>query len=198
MALHEVQEVLARLYTDRAFRVAFFADRERALQSAQWTEADRAVLLQIQEAQVERFARSLHKKRRVETLPLLPWLAARLSETFETHFEAHCNRYQPTGLRKPGEDALAFCQEISAKTTLDALTRALARWEAARWEHLLDRASWRFQIFSCCPCASRSEAGDLVYTVVPGRTFVLRWRGKWRALSLRFPSGVSFLANPHR
>ena len=61
MGLLDVQSVLARLYTDSAFREGFFHDPFAA--GTGLTEAEQRLLAALDRQQVERFARSLKQKR---------------------------------------------------------------------------------------------------------------------------------------
>ena len=63
MSLLELQAAMARLYTDDAFRRAFFQDRVGACSTIDLTLDERRRLAGIREEQVELYVRSLKRKR---------------------------------------------------------------------------------------------------------------------------------------
>lgn len=99
MALRQVQAVLARLYTDRAFRAKFFANPQAACDIDSLTEQERRQLAQLDRRQVERYARSLQRKRIDGARALLPASAKLLRDTFDARFYAYCDARRSAGER---------------------------------------------------------------------------------------------------
>ena len=106
MALLDLQTVLARLYTDRAFRALFFADPFAACDGMPLTRTERQQLVALDRIQVERFARSLRQKRLGLVRELLPATANVMRDRFEKFFFDYCDA-QPSALERVDE-ALAF------------------------------------------------------------------------------------------
>lgn len=111
MSLSDLQAVQARLYTDAAFRERFFADPAGKLAGLPLTAAERAALAALDRGQLERFARSLCRKRLAEVRESLPGCARLLGAAFEPAFAAHRDRrgdFPETRL-----DAIALARELA-------------------------------------------------------------------------------------
>jgi hypothetical protein len=119
MGLLDVQSVLARLYTDSAFRTAFFDDPSAARTGL--TGDEQSLLAGIDRQQVERFARSLKQKRLGPVRELLPATATLLSDSFAGYFFDYCDR-QPSA-REKSDEATAFMDYLLS--ALPGITREL-------------------------------------------------------------------------
>ncbi len=91
MSLLALQSVLARLYTDSAFRARFFDDPGTASRELPLTAAERDQLAGLDRSQVERFARSLRQKRLGLARELLPGTALVLGDRFGELFFQYCD-----------------------------------------------------------------------------------------------------------
>ena len=143
MDLGKTQHVLARLYTDAAFRERCLADPKAAGEQMGLSCEDAQQLAELSAAQVNFFAESLVRKRLKEVRRLLP----RTHRLFGDRFDALFHRYARTSkLRdaKPHQqDALAFAAflEHAVLPQSPDLRWAveLARYEAA-WIEAADLA----------------------------------------------------------
>lgn len=111
MTLLGMQTVLARLYTDRVFREAFFVDPIATCAQSALTEVERHQLAALDRLQVERYAWSLQCKRLHLVRALLPATANRLSDQFAPLFCDYCDT-QPSALEYV-EEAIAFATFLS-------------------------------------------------------------------------------------
>src|SRR5574341_999164 len=111
MTLLGMQTVLVRLYTDRVFREAFFADPTTMCAHGELTEIERHQLSALDRLQVERYARSLQCKRLHLVRALLPATANTLSDQFAPLFGAYCDT-QPSALEYVDE-AIAFTRFLA-------------------------------------------------------------------------------------
>jgi hypothetical protein len=141
MALRDLQSVLARLYTDSAFRARFF-DGSEAARGLGLTIDEQQSLAALDRAQVERFARSLQQKRLGLVRELLPATAALLGETFAARFFEYCDR-QPSA-REPFDEALAFLDHLSSELPGSFQASALP----AYWPDLLTCERLRLELMA--------------------------------------------------
>ena len=111
MTLLGMQTVLARLYTDRVFREAFFADPTTMCARSECTARERHQLAALDRLQVERYARSLQRKRLQSVRVLLPATVNTLSAQFVPLFYEYCDT-QPSALEHVDE-AIAFTRFLS-------------------------------------------------------------------------------------
>jgi hypothetical protein len=115
MSLLAIQSLLARLYTDSAFRARFFDNPDRTCREMALTEAEWRHVAALDRGQVERFAQSLRQKRLGLVRELLPGAARVLGERFGALFFQYCDR-QPSALDRI-EEAMAFTEHLSGTTT---------------------------------------------------------------------------------
>lgn len=106
MSLLAVQSLLARLYTDSAFRTRFFDDPGAACREFPLTAGEEQQLAGLDRGQVERFARSLRQKRLGLVRELLPGTAQLLGTQFAERFFEYCES-QPSA-RERVEEARVF------------------------------------------------------------------------------------------
>ena len=133
MGLAEVQTALARLYTDAAWRAEFFAAPPRVGATVGLTAAEAQQLTQLQTAEVNFFALTLHGKRLNEIHKLLPLAHRAFGRQFDDYFRAYAETYLPDGTKKHLDDALAFAVFLpAAQTDAPAWARDVLRYETAR------------------------------------------------------------------
>jgi hypothetical protein len=131
MSLRNLQSVLARLYTDSAFRAAFFRDPSPAGSAAGLTEAEQQLLTALDRGQVERFARSLQQKRLGLVRELLPAAAALLVDSFAPCFREYCDRHPSA--RERADEAIVFIDDLLAALPLRSTEKPLPHY----WRDLL-------------------------------------------------------------
>lgn len=106
MSLLALQTVLARLYLEPEFRAAYFQQPEAFLSTPDLSSEERAYLGRLDQAQVERFSRSLRNKRLGTLRGRLPALVNSGGERFPRWFEAYCEAHP--SVPEGREDAIAF------------------------------------------------------------------------------------------
>ena len=157
MSVLELQQLLARLYTDPWLLEQYLADP--AGFSSRYAPGDAGFVGQIDPWQLKFFALSLRSKRAGEVKKLLPLTLSALSGRFEDEFETHAAAVIPTGDRKHLADAMAFCEHLIG---MDLEQRTL---EAAAFEFLDFKT--RFDL-------KREGEAPVVVRVLPGRRPWLR------------------------
>jgi hypothetical protein len=108
MALTEIQQALACLYTDRILRRRFTVEPEKAGLAMGWDCSTIAYLMQVCPAEMAGFARSLQTKRLGAVKDLLPCSAKAIGAGFDELFLRFADSYVPSGVRKHVEDARTF------------------------------------------------------------------------------------------
>jgi hypothetical protein len=121
MGLADDQKLLARLATDATYRKRFLAEPE---------QVDRAGL---SAREVERFARSLLRKRLGEVEKLLPLSRRALGEArFAELFLRFARGSVPSGVKKHRDDAVAFAESVIRAASVEpAWASDLLRYESA-------------------------------------------------------------------
>jgi hypothetical protein len=166
MGLAQSQRLQARLYTDAALRERFLADPRGVGASFGVEPEDAEQLSRLAVEQVERLARSLLHKRRGAAVKLLPRAHRALGEArFAALFLRHAAGYVPSGVRKHGDDAVAFADFVARAVrggeVQPAWVADLIRYEAA-W--LVTRDPDR----RWTACRLRHSVGDLVRATFRG------------------------------
>jgi hypothetical protein len=150
MTLLGMQTVLARLYTDRVFREAFFADPMATCARSTLTEVECHQLAALDRLQVERYAWSLQGKRLHLVRTLLPATANTLSDQFAPLFHKYCDT-QPSALEYVDE-AIAFITFLSvAGITEPAYMADVLTCERLRLEVLYALPGARTQAIDITP-----------------------------------------------
>ena len=109
MGLAERQRVIALLSTDHALRERFRLDPRGATHALGLSIADGRALENLDFESIDGFGRSLWLKRRSEVENLLPLTILALGpRRWRDCFHDHAAHYQPAGVHKPLDDALAF------------------------------------------------------------------------------------------
>lgn len=120
MGLAQVQQALARLYTDAALRDRFLADPREVGLTFGLSPVEVEQLAQAA-SQISFFAESLHRKRLNEVNRLLPFTRRLLGRQFGALFLRYAPTYAPHGLRKHQADALAFADFIERRLSVEPL-----------------------------------------------------------------------------
>lgn len=135
MGLAEMQETLARLYTDVGLRERFFADPLRVAHELGFSDEEARRLAELSPASVNSFAASLHNKRLNQVKKLLPLTARALGGRFTYEFRRYADAHLPAGTKKIMEDALGFSLHLGKALKGGAEPRWAAdmlRYERAR------------------------------------------------------------------
>lgn len=132
MDLAQTQKILARLCTDSAFRAEFQVDAVRAATALGLTEDEARAAAAIPSAQIDCFAQTLRRKRAEEVRQLLPLTYCALESGFARLFQRHADEYQPSGVCKHRDDALAFGAFLSRQKGNPRWVLDVARYETAQ------------------------------------------------------------------
>lgn len=145
MSLLDVQNFLARIYTDEVLRRQFSSAPEKVGTENNLTEKEVAELIGILPDEINFFADSLRWKRLREVEKLLPLTKKVLAADFESHFREFANQFTPESIKKHLEDAIrfaAFLQEAEKNWKRD-----VARFESAKLEFYAGGKRFVFKIF---------------------------------------------------
>ena len=126
MSVLEVQQLLARLYTDPGLLQEYLDDP--AGFSVRYPIGNGDFIGHIDPGQLRLFAASLRSKRAAEVQKLLPLTVSALCNRFEDEFAKHAGVVVPSGERKHLADAMAFCEHLIARN-LDQQTLEAAAFE---------------------------------------------------------------------
>lgn len=128
MSALEVQQLLARLYTDPRMLEEFLSDREGFC--ATYANSCGEMLRQIDPGQLEFFAVSLKAKRAAEVKKLLPMTVRALGKRFAEEFDRYAANTIASGDKKHLADAMAFCEGLIERSeSFDDLTLESASFE---------------------------------------------------------------------
>ena len=114
MSLLGLQSILARLYTDSAFRAVVF--RDPSDDGTGLSDEEQQLLAALDRGQVERFARSLQQKRLGLVRELLPAATRLIGGQLDRCFFAYCDRY-PSAPERWAE-AIAFIDDLMGELPL--------------------------------------------------------------------------------
>jgi hypothetical protein len=141
-ALADVQAILARLFTDAAFRASFFADPFAVGRSLGLEPTEASALAELSRNAVEQFAATIRRKRADDLRKALPLTARALGGAFDRHVLAAI-----VGAVRPGrhrDDARALLDHLGRLSRSNELeppwTADLARYEAT-FEDVLHRSA---------------------------------------------------------
>lgn len=140
MGLAQVQEAMARLYTDAALRERFFADPHAGGEALGLSSGDTQQLAQLSRSQVTSFARSLRNKRLLDVVKQLPRTGSLLGERFVELFQRYTGTATPVGTRRQRVDALGFAgliEQLALTEEIPLEVADAARIEAA-WLKMAD------------------------------------------------------------
>lgn len=140
MGLAQVQQALARLYTEASLREQFFAEAEACGAALGLSPVEVAQIVEAT-GQIQFFAESLQRKRLNEVNRLLPLTRRALGRAFGTLFLRYAATFTPRGVRKHQADAIHFADCLAQLHLTENLaptwSAELARYEAgwiAAWE----------------------------------------------------------------
>jgi len=138
MALADVQAILARLFTDAAFRASFFGDPVTVGRALGLEAGEANALGELSRDEVEQFAAIIRRKRADDVRKVLPLTARALGGAFDRHVLA-----TTVGAVRPGrhrDDACALVDRLSRLARSNELEPPwiadLARYEVAFGEVL--------------------------------------------------------------
>lgn len=114
MSLLELQQALARLYTEPALRAQFVENPQQTGLQLGLSDIETQQLEALSRERLEMFAQSLAHKRFHGVQKLLPHSARAWGPDFETLFKLYASTYVPTGSQKSQDDALHFVQYLRA------------------------------------------------------------------------------------
>jgi hypothetical protein len=184
MALAHVQRLLARLFTDAAFRTAFFDDPVAVGRSSGLDSADAARLAGLFRAEVEQFAGTLRRKRADDSRKVLPLTARALGDAFRDHILSIT-----AGAPRPGrhrDDARALAEQLDRLARSNKLqppwAADLARYELTFGDALHCRAGVivrRFR-FPVARLATAVLSGAPTAGIEPRVTVGMWVRWPWR------------------
>lgn len=132
MSLLDVQNLLARIFTDEDLRLRFLLDPEKIGIENDLSETEIEQIKQLLPEQVNFFAGSLLYKRLREVEKLLPLTRTALETQFEKYFREFANQFLPQTIKKHLEDAMEFGKFLQSKKIEPVWTKDLAKFERAR------------------------------------------------------------------
>lgn len=115
MELETTQALLARLYTDRAFREAFMANPESATDDYELNQRELKQMAELAAGPALQFSRSLVRKRFGQIASSLPATRRVLRKQFWDAFVAFAGRYNPKGIGRHLDDALEFSKFLDGE-----------------------------------------------------------------------------------
>jgi hypothetical protein len=134
MSLLNVQNFLARLYTDENLRREF-ARAPKEIGTANELNAEEiAELAEILPAELDFFADSLRWKRSREVEKLLPFTKKALAVEFENYFREFAAQFTPVSIKKHLEDAIHFTDFLQNGNLTPVWIKDVARFEQAKLE----------------------------------------------------------------
>jgi hypothetical protein len=134
MSLLDVQNFLARIYTDENLRREFLSTPEKIGKANNLNEVEIAELAVIFPEELNSFSDLLFYKRLREVAKILP-LTKQVSENeFEKHFRRFANSYLPTTVKKHLEDAAEFCSYLQKNKSTSDIMKNTAKFEQAKLE----------------------------------------------------------------
>jgi hypothetical protein len=149
MSLLDVQNFLARLYTDENLRREFLSTPERIRRENNLTEQEIAELIAIFPEELNLFADSLFYKRLREVEKLLPLTRKILEKDFERSFRGFASQFTPASIKKHLEDAIAFADFLQTEEVEPFWARDAAKFERAKLEFNNFGKRFIFGVFDC-------------------------------------------------
>ncbi|MBA3692277.1 MAG: hypothetical protein H0W77_02385 [Acidobacteria bacterium] len=145
MSLLDVQNFLARLYTDESLRREFLSAPENIGKVNNLNEKEITELAEILPAELNLFADSLFYKRLREVHKLLPLTKQALAEEFEIYFREFAGGFLPATVKKHFEDAIQFAEFLQGKEK--NWNKDLAKYERAKLEFNNCGKNFIFKVF---------------------------------------------------
>ncbi|HEX8565929.1 MAG TPA: hypothetical protein VF648_09690 [Pyrinomonadaceae bacterium] len=182
MSLAEVQNLLARLYTDKVLRQKFLSAPEKTGREFNLTEKEIADLAAVLPAEFDFFSESLLFKRLREVEKLLPRTKEILSADFEKYFREFSNSFLPTSIKKHLEDAVQFADFLLKQELKSARLKDLIRYEQANLsfngfgkKFLLRRFNFNIKEISLKGVQAQRKPSIAVWLRIGGKTRHFVW-----------------------
>ena len=134
MSLLDVQNFLARIYTDENLRREFLSAPEKIGQANNLSGTEINELAEVFPEELNSFAESLFYKRLREVEKFLPLTKHLLEQDFEKHFRLFAESYLPSTVKKHLEDAVEFCNYLQKDKTVSSIEKNSAKFEQAKLE----------------------------------------------------------------
>lgn len=134
MSLLDVQNFLARIYTDENLRREFLSAPGEIGRANNLNETEIAELAEVFPEELNSFAESLFYKRLREVEKFLPLTKQLLEQDFEKHFRLFAGSYLPSTVKKHLEDAVEFCSYLQKNNCISDVAKNTAKFEQARLE----------------------------------------------------------------
>lgn len=132
MSLLDVQNFLARIYTDENLRREFLDTPEKVGRENNLTEKEIAELTAVLPDEINFFADSLFWKRLREVEKLLPLTKKAFAADFVKYFHEFAIRFTPESIKKHLEDAIRFAEFLHEREK--GWKRDAAKLESAKLE----------------------------------------------------------------
>ncbi len=134
MSLLEVQNFLARVYTDENLRREFSSAPQQIGKENNLTEKEIVELIAILPNEVNFFADSLVWKRLREVEKLLPLTKKALAEDFEKYFCEFANQFAPVSIKKHLEDAVGYTKFLQTRELAPDWIKDFVKFEQTKLE----------------------------------------------------------------
>ena len=134
MSLLDVQNFLARIYTDENLRREFLNAPEKIGRENDLSQREINELTAVFPDELNSFADSLRLKRLRELGKLLPMTRAQLNTEFERHFREFAKNFNSQSIKKHLDDALRFCDYLRANEDVSETAKNAAKYEQAKLE----------------------------------------------------------------
>lgn len=131
MGLAELQNALARLYTDSELRTRFLENSANVCSELGLKKEEAEQLSKISHNELSFFSDSLIWKRFGEVEKLLPLTKKALGENFRLEFQSFASAYNTTEIKKHLDDAINFCRYLEKKIETKWMVDVI-RFERAR------------------------------------------------------------------
>jgi len=145
MSLLDVQNFLARIYTDAQLRREFLSAPERIGLENNLNEQEISELAEVLPEELNCFSESLVLKRLREVEKLLPLTRRILDKDFELYFREFANLFLPESIKKHLEDAIGFANFLQEKQ--NDWRRDVVKFEQAKLEFNACSKRFVFKIF---------------------------------------------------
>ncbi len=147
MSLLDVQNFLARIYTDAQLRREFLSAPEQTGRENNLSEKEIAELAAVFPAELNFFAESLFYKRLRAVEKFLPLTGKSLKGNFENCFREFASQFTPETIKKHFEDALRFAEFLQTKRIEPVWVADLAKYERAKLEFNVYQKRFIFRLF---------------------------------------------------
>ena len=177
-----MQNLLARLYTDKDLRHKFLSAPEKTGREFNLTEKEIAELAAVLPAELDFFSESLLFKRLREVEKLLPRTKEILSADFEKYFREFSNGFLPAAIKKHLEDAVQFADFLLKQELKSAWLKDLIRYEQANLsfngygkKFLLRRFNFNIKEISRTGAQAQRKPSVAVWLKIGGKTRHFVW-----------------------